>query len=361
MTTIFTLNARDSVRLPLYREILGNSSERMFRTIQQLHRETVKILNRKGIEYESLKSALIPSPEKIEVGFIFDSMQADSSSYGNEAMQQVLSLLDDRSSHSLLHGDLLGNPSIADKAISSHLVVRKTFKLFHPSQLYCIYLNNLSVAAFEKLRIGLLEYSAYVGYIPAKYSSFGKYYLSTTLSSVLIKHKDKILAAHEDDRPNSQDHNLTPYSLESHCKHFRSLQSANFETLLSYKIERPVSPIDSDDASLSLNSISPTIIPLQGLDVVIEDKKFEYLLKEKGGKFTKAGLGAISKDQLVAIVKSKISSNYIYCLSILEEYKVLKFNILLEIPGVGDRFPEKLLGAFEYRPSDSALRLITMY
>ena len=72
MVNIFTLNARGSVMLPALRNYLAWSDSQTFHEIQALHREFLKILHAKGIDYYSLRNALTPQPTKHEAAFLFD-------------------------------------------------------------------------------------------------------------------------------------------------------------------------------------------------------------------------------------------------------------------------------------------------
>jgi hypothetical protein len=71
----------------------------------------------------------------------------------------------------------------------------------------------------------------------------------------LLKKGKTFIMAHEDDRLNSENVNITPYNLEQHGYSVTSLQSNYFSIFLSYKIERPVFDIDTTDIEIALNSI----------------------------------------------------------------------------------------------------------
>jgi hypothetical protein len=64
--------------------------------IQRMHGELIKILKEKNINYTDLRSALVPSTDKEEAVFIFDSSVTNSGLYGREIFNQILPLLERR-------------------------------------------------------------------------------------------------------------------------------------------------------------------------------------------------------------------------------------------------------------------------
>jgi hypothetical protein len=360
--TIYTLNVRDNIMLPMIRDDFQLSSLVLHREIRRLHHETVQILKAKGINYADLRSGLTPSADKNEAGFIFDSSLAESSGYGREAMNHVLPLLNPRSTHSVLHGDLLGEDQrLIYEILYESMTLSRSFTFKHSTLLFCIYINNLSHAALARLHEGLNSYVPYVGYIPATYASRAKTYLSTTIGGAFLKSGSRVLLGHEDDRPNEENINLSPYPFERYGYDVLSIQSTNYSLFLNFKIERPVYDPQEDDASFSINAMSDAIISLHDCNVLLEDAKYEYLMTEKLGKLTKAGLAIISRDELIAMIKSKIISNYIYNLTYMAEHNVMKFNIMLEVPHAGRGYPTKLTAAFEYIPKEKLVRVITLH
>ena len=77
MAGIHTLNARGNVMLPSIREHFAWSDARTFREIQLFHKDLLKILIAKGIDYASLRSALTPQQTKHEAAFLFDEQRCD--------------------------------------------------------------------------------------------------------------------------------------------------------------------------------------------------------------------------------------------------------------------------------------------
>lgn len=362
METIFTLNVRDHVLLPVIRDHFKLNSTVLHREIHALHQETIQVLNSKGINYKALRSALTPAADKNEAGFIFDSTAIKSSMYGRDVMNQLLPLLDRRSSHSVLHGDLLGkDQQIIYDIISDAMVMSRPYTFIHSSLLFCVYINNLSDAALTNIHEKLQSYGPYIGYIPATFASNAKTYLSTTIGGAFLKYQSTIIIGHEDDRPQEENVNLSLYPFEKHGYDVLSIRSINYSLFLNYKIERSLFEINENDASLSINALSNMIIPLHECDVQLDIAKHGYLTTDKLGKLTKGGMASMSCEELSAMIKLKITSNYIYGLTYLTEHDVMKFNIMLEIPHSNGGYPTKIVVALEYLPKEKLVRVITLY
>lgn len=79
----------------------------LFEDIQKMHAKLVSVLARKGIEYDDLSGALVPRTDKNEAAFFFDlERSACQSLPGLECAELIFGLLDRRSSHSVLVGEV---------------------------------------------------------------------------------------------------------------------------------------------------------------------------------------------------------------------------------------------------------------
>lgn len=363
MDTIFTLNARGNVFLEVVSAEFKISQPRMMAEIQAMFRSTVRDLGKKGVEYAKLKTALIPSLDRHEAGFIFDSTAIESGSYGSEVISHILPLLDARSTQSVLVGDLIASNDMQEFVfglLQHWLVTVRSFEYKHSVLLYCVYITNLTETSLKRIHEGLHSFNAYVGFIPTTYSSPAKTYLSTTLVNLFVKRERMILLAHEDDRSNDENINITHYAFEEAGYQLRSMQQHDFSHFLSYKIERATFHGFESDTHFSLNAIAENVSALSGLDVLIEDAKYEYLLK--AGKLIKGELTQASKAKLADMIRSKVEANYIYNLRYMRDHNVRSINVVLEIPRLSKgEFPARMNVSLEYRPDDRLLRLITLY
>jgi len=347
--------------LEILRDHYGIAESRMKNEIQWMHGELIEILTNKKIDYTGLRSALVPSMDKEEAIFIFDSSAIDSGLYGREIFDQLLPLLEPRTTQSILVGDLLcDDQHLIYEILCESLVLARSFTFKHSTLLYGVYINNLTSAAKERINQGLVSYGGYLGYIPTTFQSRAKIYVSTTMASFLLKKGKTFIMAHEDDRSNSENVNITLYNLEQYGYKIASLQSYYFSIFLSYKIERPVFNIDTTDIEIALNSISSDVQALEGFNVVLDEAKHGYLINNKLGKLKKAGLAEADRTQIENCVKAKVCNSYIYNLVNLEEHDVMKFNILLELER-SEGYPARMTASLEYMPKQKSLRVITLH
>jgi hypothetical protein len=163
---IYTLNARGNIMLEVMQEHFGLDSRQMFVEISQSFDEFLKILVLKKIDYASLKSALIPNPDRIEAAFVFDTLLIASNWYGREVFDNIIPALDPSTTLSVLCGDLSGENSIQDRLYEEfieavNLVRDSEWK--HSSQYFVVYINNLSESMLLSLCKTLNHYSGYIG------------------------------------------------------------------------------------------------------------------------------------------------------------------------------------------------------
>jgi hypothetical protein len=362
MAKIYTLDARDNIFLSVMRDHLGLNEKEMRTNIIGAHREVVNILRNKHVEYEEIKSALIPRTDRMEIAFLFDSGSIENAWYGLDVIQKILPQFNRDSIHSVLGGDLLGDDqSLMKSLVDKYTVFSKPFMFRHSSLIYCIYITGLTEKMLYTFNKGLKEYNSYIGYVPATYWSEIKTIFAFYLVNLFIKFKNIIIQKHEDDRSNSENINFLGYPFPDYGYKIISLQVLYFDMFLSYKIEREVFDIDRDDISISLNSISSILFPLGGLKIEIEDNKFKYILDKKLGILKNAQIENISKEEFSELIRLKISSSYIYNLEYIEQYDVAKFNIVIELPRQDGGFPERMVVSFEYKPIEKKLRLITIH
>ncbi|MFT6906329.1 MAG: hypothetical protein ACJAS1_002995 [Oleiphilaceae bacterium] len=347
--------------LEILRDHYGIVESRMKNEIQRMHVELIEILKSKKIDYAGLRSALVPSMDKEEAIFLFDSSAIDTGLYGWQIFNHLLPLLDSRSTQSILVGDLIGEDQrLIYEILSESLVPSRSFIFKHSTLIYGVYINNLSSAAAENINEGLIAYGPYIGYIPTTYQLRAKIYASTTMVGFLLKKGKTIIMAHEDDRSNAENVNITLYNLEQSGYSVASLQCYYFSIFLSYKIERPSYYIDTSDIEIALNSIANNVKPLEELDVILDDAKHGYLMNEKLGKMRKAGLEKADRAQIECLIKQKVSNSYIYNLMYLEDHDVMKFNIMLELDRE-DGYPTRMTAVLEYMPTKGALRVISFH
>jgi hypothetical protein len=331
--------------------------------VKSFHRQCVGILQAKGIDYASLRTALTPQPTKHEVAFLFDTDRCSGSfAPGVECAEALFNALDAETTHSILGGELFGSSDkLARKLLDSVVVsTNQSFRL--PNTCFVLYVNNLSGGAVAAIDSKLQQLPAYVGHLWCTFMSVAKTFTSLNLMNYVIKYGNTVIMGHEDDRPNTQDFNLHLHDYVKQGFRLRSIQSIYFGTFLSYKPERLLLDVTDDDLEIAVRAMSPVTAPLAEFTVFIEDAKFEkYLQTTKLGKLQKAGLAELTKAELAAAIRSKLRMNYLYNLEWVSQttHQLAKFNIMLEFPRIGGH-PERVVVALEYRPVERILRLVTI-
>lgn len=364
MGTIFTIDARDNVMLEVIASYFNLNHEQMHFEINKTFQKMVEILQTKGIEYQDLKSCLTPSLNRLEIIFVFDSNEIDSSFYGYPVFEKIIPLFDKRSSHSVLTGDFIDSNKNQDflyERFAESIILVKDFTYIHSSLLFFVYINNMTINMFHNMNEGLKSFKPYVGFIDVTNSCYMKTYASMTIINDFIKNKSKIIMGHEDDVEESKNFNMSGYPFEENGYTCISLPGMYYDLFLSYKIERKIYKGFEKDTLFSLNTVSRSIFDIDDFEILIEKSKLKYLLERKRSKFKKGCMLDINVKELEELIRSKIKDNYIYNMEYDEEHHTTKFNIQIEIIAGDTGEILKFLVSLEYIPDQKILRVITMY
>lgn len=357
--TIFTLEARSHILLEVMAEHFKMTDAQVFRDIQNSRRELVQVLASKGIQYKDLRGALTPSTNRNERAYLFNWSKVDAANYGRVIIEHALPAFDPRSSHSVLLGDWLYHKEHNGWAIDE---LRKALAgaaepyTGHGHDLYIAYVNNLSDGHAETLHGRFQALPAYVGFLDLTFASVVKFYISTMLVRAFMKHRMFVIQGHEDDRSNSENISMLPYGFEKAGYSLRSLQSWLYGVFLSFKMERPIFLPDDTDTKFSLLAMGASPAELDEYEVVLDERKLQYLKKNHPEGLERSGFERLSAAEIAEKVRCKVKANYIYNLARSEDGSTMKFNILLENPGVA-----RFLCALEHCPQDRQLRVITLF
>jgi len=251
------------------------------------------------------------------------------------------------SDHSVLIGDYgtfdnSDEPLLAEALYNAVAPVRHiTYR--HSSHFFIVYINNLTDEMVTRFNSGLMPFPAYIGLADMTYGSAYKILLSTMLANGFIKHGRTIIQGHEDDRPNTEDINLSGLPFETLGYTCRSLVSYLQGPLLSYKIERPVLGHHDTDTEMALNSVSINPRPLGDFEFDVDEAKAAYVRSHNASVMARAGLDQINADDLRHLLASKIKASYIYRLEYRAEFDVTKFNVVIEVPQHEGNQPVRLL------------------
>lgn len=164
MEKIWTLDARDTVLFDVVMKDSGLSPVHLGADIRLLHAETVRLLATKGVAYRDLRAALVPHTTTTDIALLFDSELVGSRFYGWEVATEILPLVDRRWRGSILEGDLIHHDQ--DRAfdlINAYVELAREAEIRDTSQIFAVYLSNLSDARVQRLLAGLREYPPSLG------------------------------------------------------------------------------------------------------------------------------------------------------------------------------------------------------
>jgi len=215
---IHTLDARGNVMLPVLKHEFNLTDSQCYEQINGIFELMCESLGKKGIEYKKLKSALVPAHgDRYEVAFIFDSTKVDSDWYGYTVFEALIPSLNKESTYSILVGDIIANGM--DQHDIKRLLFEKMIKYNescyqHSSQYYVVYINNLTKHQTLSIAEGLKRKPFFIGHIDMTFDSILKTIFAYCLVEHAIKHKNIILQAHESDRDENEDINISSYPYE---------------------------------------------------------------------------------------------------------------------------------------------------
>jgi hypothetical protein len=357
--TIYTLDGRENVFLEVMQSRFNLDESSMHDEINKAFQDCILVLDEMKIKYEDLKNGLIPSSNKKEIAFVFDTNQMEAN-YGFQVFSILIPLLDKKSCNSVLFGDFLGSEEwrvMLRAEFFRHIQKVREIDYQYHDQFCVIYINNLSNQSASAINEGLKQFVPYVGYFDLTYSSALKTYLSTILIRLFLKNKATIITQNEF----SEDINVLGYPFEKSGFKCKGIESIYYGLFLSYKIEREVFGGFESDTSYSINAISKNVSNISDFNLQIEEPKLKYLLTAKADNMNRAGVTNLTLAEIERLIKNKIKDNYIYNLCFLKNSETLKFNIIIETARADTNKPMKLIVALEYIPLKKILRLITMF
>jgi hypothetical protein len=359
MTPIWTLDSRDDKFLSSTEEYWRLSTPQVRGLIVGMHADLIRMLQDTGIDYSSLRKSLVPQSQKTERAFIFNTTLIDEGWYGGAIAQRLIPAIPPDLNCSILGGDLMSSKQRAAHAgLNEAGVFHSAFDDVNTTMLHAIYINNLTESRAQDIHEKLKPYAPYIGYIPSKYSSRAKEFMSFLLSMTYLKAGRHWLCESEGDTTMGG-MNVPSWPLSDYGYTCHSVPVHYWGSFLSYKIERAVYPGGESDARLALAAISETPTDLSGFQVEVGSAKVQYLRLNKSGSLYRAALEDLTANELETIIRDRVRRNYIYKL----EYKHEKsfFNIMLEVADGKSATPTKLLASMEYQPERSKLRLVTLF
>ena len=359
--TIFTLESRENSYLEVTKDYLNLSNGQMYDVIQELFDNLIfQLKTKKNINYNELRNALTPNINKREIALVFDSNKIESAWYGYEIFNKVIPIFNKKTTHSILSGDIFITNNNLKNSFLKEIKTIKIIDILNLNSFYIVYINNLSNSLFDKLHNELSDYLPYIGYIDTTCQTHLKTVLSATLCKICVLNNCLVIVPGEDDNWD-EDVNTQGLPFDKNNFIFKSIPDIYFDLFLSYKIEREDIKGYSLDTQISINAITPIVTDLENLIIEIEESKFNYLLTEKVGKLKKAQLENFSIEEFNNLIKNKIKDNYIYEMTELKEFNVIKFNLIIELSVLYTTDKIKCSATFHYNPKENKLKLITFF
>lgn len=361
---IHTFDAREYVMWEVMQNSLKLSQEDMHKAIREQYDILQNELNLKNIKYSNLKNVLTPQKDRYEICLVFDTLNMTEAWYGLPIYKRVLPILAKLSNHSVSMGDLVGsneNQYLLRDLFFKEIKNAKETTFRNSVQYYLIYINNLSDAMVSQITAEIHEYDYYVGYFDFTFNSLLKTYVSGVIGQHFLIYNKQVIVKNPEDVITKENRNFDLYPYEENGFNVISISNTNYESFLSYKIEREVIANFDQDNILGLNSISAKVNSMQGINIQIDEAKIEYLKREKMESLGRLKLASFTKHTIENSIKEKILSNYFFNFEFMEDYQIVKFNTMLEFSALETGEIIKILVSLEYKYNDNILRVITMY
>jgi hypothetical protein len=346
--------------------IFGDYSKgdpRTFRdAMQREGAEIRRLLASRGVGYDQLKSALVPTQEGMQVAFLYDWWEHPGWNYAVAFAEQYLPHLRPTLRTSVFQGDTHAvRGGIPIDALEDSLVRPRPQQVNWNTQ-FGVYFNNLRPGDVETLHAALTPDPRYSGYLDATYAGRVRNFLAATLPSMWIIHDRKVILSHGGDEPFVGSEDPVGFDLPEFGYEVVSLVDSYFEAFLSYKIEAEDADQAVDDRILSLAAITGQIVDVEDVDVVVpSDKLDRYLLRDENKLrlMTSIGLQDVTADELGEIVRTKLLQSYIYDFRFAPDGTPL-FAVAAEFEKPDGSTARRLL-ALKHDHASSRISLVSMY
>lgn len=374
MFSIHTINTQGYLMFPVLRVAGFCDSPTFYSQIKVLKEQMEKILLVKGTTYSSFKNVLIPSDnEVIDALFAFDSTLINSNAYGKVIIEKVLTLLNPNSNHCIFAGDLVpsGNRDF-DNLLANEiqLLLNSTQRIYTPyREMFTIVITHLSRNHMIQIRNELKNLYSFLGFIDLTFTSMFKYHLSNSLPQLCIKMGKTVFIAHELDRSDNEDSNITSIDFEKCGYIYKSISEAYYNTFLTFKLYCDFSfdqniRIYEDDQLFALNVITANARPIRDLRVNVDPDKVSYLLDKKYESLKRLQLQHYNANNFRQKILNSLAFGFFYNLRYPDDKDdVIKpaFSCVFEwqSPDSGNKY--RVRTGFNYSCKEHAINLITLY
>lgn len=357
-----SIDARGNELVPSLFSMAGNDPED-FRDIMQMEAgEIRRLLREGGVDYEALKSALIPTPDGRQVAFLYDWLDDPSWNYAVAFASHYLPHLRANLRTSMLHGDLFDVPGVAWRQHLRTALVPSTTRDVSWGTQYAVYFSNLRPGDVESLHAVLSDVPRYTGYIDVTFGGPVRDYLAGMLAPTWVINGRTILLSHGGDDPFVSHEDPVGFPFAEHGFAVTSLIESYFVAFLSYKIEALDAERAPLDMMLNLAASTGKRIDARTVDVIVPPGKLaKYLLvkEDKLRLMTSIGLDDVTPDELAETVREKLNQGYIYDLKDAPDGTPL-FAVSAELEKPGGGMARRLL-ALKYDDQNRAISLVSMY
>lgn len=345
-----------NVHLEVIQKVEHLSEKQMSEEIFNIFNKLKSILDKNGIIYDNLKSALIPpdAKEKFDFCFIFDTSKVNGLWYSRPIFKTFFDTVTNEafkdSKNSIFSGDLLyGQIGFYEsmKNIENQLSISLNPR--HATY-FAIFMSNLTL---HQKSIINDEYKTKSFYVGAVDWTLRNDYLkrSLMLPSVTLKFKNKLLLPSVEEGYKSMLECIMPDKFKKIY-----IDEYLYNTFLSYNYHSFVYPMNKDYALNILNKIYAT--PISNYELIVEESKFRDYIKIKKSHVIKnlkpENIEYINMtlEEFTFLVKQSLSNN-IFNIEI-NQY-CTKFNTIL------DTKSKRIFFSFEYNKKQQKIRLITAY
>lgn len=300
---------------------------------------------------------LTPQVHKREVALIFDSSKM-SGWYGYDASVAVLPHLNRLSNHSILTGDILWHDQdMALLALNQECRWWRRPDISDVGQLYCVYVNNLSVSAFEALIAGLQPVASALGFADCTFSSPLKSILATCVGSRYVKLGKRFVTSHPHDSGFDTNQNSPGWPVQDHGYTCWSIDDVSYDLFLRYKIESSFAPLAFNDGHFSMAAATGIWRDPRMISISVDAAKMDYLSRAKSGSLARGGLAELSSEELAEQLQQRLAQSYIFSLKWNSELGYSNFATIVEFHHAGQQI--RLRAALKYEHDE--LGLVTLY
>jgi len=361
MLGLHTLDARDNslIRSIFYTFAHGDPQE--FRDAIQLEAQHIRdLLKEGGVNYEELKSALVPTHDGVQAVFLYDWLDHPGWNYAVAFADLYLPHLRKDLHTSVFQGDLLAQ-NAPYELFESHRVSARGEDIEWRTQ-FAVYFNNLRPTDVETLHRELSSDPRYRGYIDVTLASPIRDYLARCIPAKWVLHGRKVILSHGGDEPLVSDEDPVGFDLPGHGYEIVSLLDSYYYGFMSYKIESGSSAEADEDRVLTLAAVLGELIDIESVEIVVPPAKIDaYLLREpnKLRLMSNIGLQEVTPDELAEIIREKLLGSYVYDFRFAVDGTPL-FAVACEFVAQDERIVRRLL-ALKYNLASAAISLVTMY